>query len=180
MNQKQLSFYNNQLVEIYSEAISDAQFTLGYLKVIDAAYSLVYSIDDYGVLESIQLRQNRYISDVVAKSDYLSYYRRLIVLNQQYNRYDPFQLAALYAHHFAQIDSFDTVTVGEPIYTVLSIAHDELLVGRVAEVTAQSLTLASCPVMPVMQAARTVISKADIISIDLLSIQNQLMTALNQ
>lgn len=128
MHKVNLEKNRNQLIELYSKALNESEesFGLGYLIQIEADFSVFEAVNEYGVLDGIQLRYNDYIDKVTADTNYVSLYQDFIQYNKAAAYYDLYRLLDRYEAKNKVLDFF---TVEDQLYSFVLKSNDSIMKG---------------------------------------------------
>lgn len=176
MHKVNLEKNRNQLIELYSKALNESEesFGLGYLIQIEANFSIFESVNEYGVLDSIQLRYNDYIDKVSAETNYISLYQDFIQYNKTAAYYDLYRLLDQYEAKNKVLDFF---TVEDQIYSFVLKSNESIVKGYVEAIShaRKELTVKIIGPSSFEIGERISIPLQDIILVDLFSNENFLL-----
>lgn len=124
-----------ELVELYSEVMDNEEsFSLGYIIENNKDYLIFLALNEYGMVESYQLRFHEYITGIETDSGYIDLYERLIEVNDENNSFDPYDLQSKYEAEFEGLDLNDILYLDtDHLYTFVLEDEEEVVTGYIAE-----------------------------------------------
>lgn len=147
MAELNLAQYTDQLIELYSNDISDNldSFSLGMIREISADYFIFESVSESGTFDALQIRVKQCVAKIETQSAYIDLYQFMININEKANLYDPYKLLTHSPNYGNYLD---------PLASVLNIAKHEdkliscvttdeqdLITGKVIDLSDMSVTM---------------------------------------
>lgn len=171
----------NDLVEIYSEYLLDHEFesyAIGY--IIRDFENMVFfeNINDYGFIDSFQIRFVDYISDIQVQSDYKTLIQSHINFNQHQGLIDPYDIrsrANIFKNkNLGQI--LDLVMKKKYLVTVISALTDKIYTGQVYIHENNTIVISEIDTESFRRTNKTLINLEEVLGIELVSIENILIS----
>lgn len=180
MEKTDFSLYDNQLVEVYSKCFAQSEssfFSLGYIMKDLDEFFLFESISEFGTIEGIQIRRKEYISHIETDTSYTKMYDYFISYNRDNKKFDNFDLELLYVLYeelpFEKI--LNNCMNYKAMISIMTV-EEELLTGRIVLLDGKLLILALIDFECIDTSRKKSINLIDIVCIDILSIENFLLT----
>lgn len=172
-------FNYNGLIELYMETVDEDNdsFSLGYVLYESNDYILFLSINENSMVESVQLRIKKYVSDIQSNTDYLKMFLQYISYVKKKGIFDPFRLI----NEYEQLPNkslegvLDYFLEKERIISVVTAGNEEIITGKIILLEDHSIVLTKFDFNSTSYNEKVVILKSEIICVDLFSSENLLL-----
>lgn len=173
-------FMNKDLIELYSTKDSEDYltdvFALGYVLKEFNNFILFMSINEIGMLESIQIRNKEHVLKMVGQTEYTNMFSFFIEHSKSYHVFDPYSLEkALELKDDTSVSDLlnQSLKLGQTI-SIITAIEDKLLVGKIVLLHTDKLVLSLVNYENMKLKKKQTIHLDDVICIDLFSIENHL------
>lgn len=180
MTQINFSSYGNQLLEIYSKnsyQYESESFSLRYIMKALDEFFIFMSISEYGTVESIQIRNKKFVSQIKTNTSYTQIYDYFISYNRNRKTFDVFDLESIYV--LCAGVSFEKILSNcmnlKGLASIMA-AEENLLTGRIVLFDKNILVLSLLNFENVDTYRKKSLNLNDIVSIDIINIENILLS----
>lgn len=176
-----MNINKNDLVEIYSEYLLDHEFesyAIGYIVRDFDDMVFFENINEYGFIDSFQIRFQDYISEIQVQSDYMSLVQSHINFNWAQGLTDPYDIRSR-SNIFKDKslgEILDLVMKKKYLVTVISALTDKIYTGQVYIHENNTIVISEIDTESFRRTNKTLINLEEVLGIELVSIENILIS----
>lgn len=135
-----VEYYGSESLKQKDEAT--ISFALGGLQRLADDAHLLFSLNEYGSLDSLEWRPKKSVGKIIEESPYLSIYKNFLAYNQEHGLVDPYQIADCFAPAWGMLPREKLfLHYKDHLLNFLVPSQDEILTGRLMTANNRGIVL---------------------------------------
>lgn len=169
-----VEYYGTETLKQKDEA--NISFALGGLQQLTGDAHLLFSLNEYGSLDSLEWRPKKSVGKIIEESPYLWLYKNFLAYNQEHGLADPYQLADCFDPAWGMLPREKLfLHYKDHLLNFLVPSQDEILTGRLMTANNHGIVLEQLAIATLEVCGQKKLSWTEIEAVELVSVKNRLL-----